>query len=990
MVHIGLARYGALILSVIKRGMIKLSPKVIVAAALVLILILVGSPAALALTDRSMNPARSITPDRVDFGVMRDTATEIRLIEIGGRGKVTWRVKWIEPWLTLDTYSGVVEDGTQIISVTAKPHGLSLGRHETEIVITASSGTRVVPVSVTVLRGSDVVLRPDLEEIILVLPAFAAQVGRKLRLSAFGVYSDGSKRDITKEVRWISENKRVGNFVKRGLLIGKSLGNVRVFAKEARVTSPVMAIHIEALDGPLLKVRLPKVTLDHMEKGSTEDLSLALRNAGTGELEWEITSRAPWLAVEGSILSTYRDTMAADEEAPKSGDAKEGAPKRWEDVYSSLRGTGTKNIKITVDTTGLPEGQYEGAIVVRSNGGDEEITVPATVLSLSSISLTPVSTKMAINDRMMLRATGIWSDGSRTDLSSGSGGRWINSNHSAGFFLRRRPVFVAKRSGFAEIRRVKGRVSSNVAIIEVEEDTAGPVLLVSPHEVDFGAIGPGERSKGVISLKNVGGGELIWQAYGVGDWISPEGGAPSGTVGRSGRRLRVSIESVGGEDVPVGGLFAIRIRIEEGHNSVSYEKFLTAGSYREELKLYFNGGERSIFLKFDVAEKGSRPSMGIQPLGIDFGSVAADGTLIKKIELRNVGKNVLKWRALLQGGRKTFRGVVFEKGRYVSFANEAVSGKDYYSVPERLKGKVETSGEWTESRGNPYSTGESTLFQYSFSGSGIALFLWKDIYGGIAQVFIDGRLKGEIDCVSEERERVEFTAAENLVEGEPHVLVLSVRGGTAEIEGARIYTESLMRGKKGWIGISPERGTTTNEADYITVSVTPEGLPVGSYSENIIFYSDGGVEIVEVSLDVTGDKLPEIIDIYGYPKGTRFQLHPESEQGDLRLQGYRKEGPLFRLFRKGTSGTSEFFQWHNPSKGTYFYSYDRSGGKRSLRGYVFDGSIGNIATLKLPRTRDLYRWFNPETEAYSYTTDPRGEDYEKKGYRYDGVAGYVR
>ncbi|TFG90883.1 MAG: hypothetical protein E4H15_06835 [Syntrophobacterales bacterium] len=766
---------------------------------------------------------------------------------------------------------------------------------------------------------------------------------------------------------------------------------MRLFAIEGGVQSPVLTLHIEALNGPLLKVRLPKVTLDHMEKDSTETLSLTLRNAGTEELQWEVISEAPWLVVEGNTPSGDGDRTAADEKDSKLGSVEQGASNRWKTGNSGLRGIGAKDIKITVDVTGLPEGTYEGGIQVRSNGGDEELTIPVTILSLTSISLTPISIRMAVRDRMKLRATGLWSDGSRTDLSSGSDGRWIISDPSTGFFLRRQPVFVAKGTGFVEIRRVRGTVSSNAAFVEVEEDTAGPVLQVSPHEVDLGTIGPGEASKSVISLKNVGGGELVWQAYGLGDWISVEGGTTSGTAGRSGRRLRVSVESVAEEGPPVGGLFAVRIRLEEGHNFVSYGKFLSAGSYREELKVYFNGGERSIFLKFVVAEKGSRPAMDIQPLGIDFGSIAADGTLTKKIELRNVGKNVLKWGAVLQGSRKTFRGVTLEKGRYVSFANEAATGKDRYLVPERLKDGVEISGEWAENEGYPYSTGEDALFRYSFSGSGITVFLWKDISGGTAQVFVDGRLTTEIDCASEERKRIELTAAENLVEGEPHLFVLTVRGGTMEIEGARVYTTAgLMQGRRGWIGISPERGTTTNEADYITVSVTPEGLSAGSYSENIIFYSDTGIEVVEVSLDVAGGKLPELLDIYRYTKGKDIQLSPEVAQGDLLLQGYRKEGPLFRLFRKGTSGTSEFFQWHNPSKGTHFYSYNQSGWKRSLEGYVFDGSIGNIATLKLPHTRDLYTWFNSETGAYFYTTDPKGEDFRKKGYMYDGVAGYVR
>jgi len=170
--------------------------------------------------------------------------------------------------------------------------------------------------------------------------------------------------------------------------------------------------------------------------------------------------------------------------------------------------------------------------------------------------------------------------------------------------------------------------------------------------------------------------------------------------------------------------------------------------------------------------------------------------VVKRIELKNVGKNVLKWKAMLQGKRKNFRGVALERGRYVSFANEAVSGKDDYSIPRRLKNELEISGEWSEEGGYPYSTGENDLLRYSFSGSGIVLFLWKDIYGGTLDVFVDNRMAGEIDCASEKRERIEFPVAEILADGEPHLLALAVRGGTVEVEGVRVYTSDLIEGNK--------------------------------------------------------------------------------------------------------------------------------------------------------------------------------------------------
>ena len=980
----------------LKRDMTVFKSKTIIAAVFALILMFGGLPTLVAQVNLPVEekPILFVRPDGIDFGILKNEETGVASIEISnrGQGKIRWIVKWTEPWLTLDKYSGVVEDGAQAISVTADPRDLPLGRNKAGIVITSSCETIIVPVSVTILRNSNDTYKPKLEEIRLE-SIINTQVGRKIRMNAVGIYSDGSKKDITKKIEWISENKRTGYFVDKGLFIGKNKGDVRVFANEGAVKSPVVTIHIDALDGPLLKVSMPKIMLDHMEKDSIENISMTLRNAGKGELEWEIISIEPWLVLNDGTSSGGVGRQMADElrRYPTNidgADVEENAPDRLKSEYISAGSK--KDIKIAVDVTGLPEGRHNGTILVRSSGGDEEITVPVNILSLKSISVVPASIRMVVNHKMVFRATGIWSDGSRTDLSDGSDGRWTVSDPSTGYFLRRKPVFVAKGAGSTEIRKVRGSVISNVAVVDVEEDVADPVLMVSPREVDLGTIGPGESSKGVISLKNVGGGDLTWLVNRMGNWISPSDSTLSGTAGMPARYLRVSVESMADDGASVDGLSDIRIRFETGDETVFYRKLLSPGSYREELRLSFNGGERTLFLKFEVAKKGSRPCMDVRPLGIDFGSVETGRELMKRVELRNVGKDVLKWEAMLQGKRKNCRGVTLERGRYVSFANEAVSGKGNYRVPGHLRNAIEISGEWSEEKGYPHSTGDNDLLRYSFSGSGLVLFFWKNIDGGTLDVYVDSRMAGEIDCASEERKRIEFPVAESLSDGEPHLLVLKVRGGTVEVEGVRVYTAGLIEGRRGWIRISPEKGTTTNEVDYINVTANTEGLFPGLYSENIIFYSGEGLEIVEVALDVKSDNLSELIDIYRYTKETDSLLSSDVAREGFPLEGYGKGELAFRLFRKDTPGTTEFFQWHNPSRGTHLYSYSRSGGKHSLKGYVFDGAIGNIATLKLSHTRDLYRWFNPETGAYFYTTDTKGEGRAKMGYIYDGVVGYVR
>jgi hypothetical protein len=248
----------------------------------------------------------------------------------------------------------------------------------------------------------------------------------------------------------------------------------------------------------------------------------------------------------------------------------------------------------------------------------------------------------------------------------------------------------------------------------------------------------------------------------------------------------------------------------------------------------------------------------------------------------------------------------------------------------------------------------------------------------------------EEDLSHEKREVVELRTAANLTDG-PHVLTLVCGRGTVAIEGVRIDTDNRMVVRHEWLKVFPDTGTTTGEIDYINLTVDSRGLEPGLYSENVLFSSNGGNGIVEVSLEVKERTSGHLIDIYKYTKGDDCLLTSKttSENPGL-LRSYKNDGIVFKLFTKGTPGTTEFFGWYNFSKGNHFYSYDRNKHGRPLDGYVFEGAIGNIATIRLHDTKELYRWFNPYTKTYFYTTDLKEGVPFEKGYKYDGIAGYVR
>ena len=769
---------------------------------------------------------------------------------------------------------------------------------------------------------------------------------------------------------------------------------------------------VMGLNKPTLKVSPLKIDLGNVEKNKSKEFSIAIKNIGGVDLKWKIGSDTSWLVANHDLsrdaytlwLKTWMKNCPNPIDLNGDGAIDYFPPKieplsckAWRaerrDLPDGSTRRETDNVSITAYTVDLPDGEYKGTVFVTSDVERKEIEVSMKVVSLEYITITPVSITIRAGRKRRFRATGVWSDGSRTDLSGSLDGQWVVSDPSIGRFLYGKPVFEARKTGGTEIKKIRGDIVSDVAQVTVEEDISQPLLVVSPREVDLGAIGPGESSNGIFSLKNFGSGVLNWSAGGPSGWSLNNGGKLSGTVRNTSGYIKIYLRSLKENDEESCGelgkeeysLYPVQLRLESAGSFVTYVRDLPAGNRREMIKLTSDAGVRRVFLKFEVAQAKSGPSMKAEPLGIDAGIVEPDRQLIRKVKLRNGGRDTLKWEARLQRNSMTLK-----KGRYVSLLNEDICGKDAYLVPGHLKDSVDISGVWSENEGYPYNYGKDAVLKYSFSGTGIAVFIWKDFDGGNLLAYIDDKLMKEIDCYAKKSERAEVLIAEGLGE-EDRLLTLVSQEGHVVIEGARVYGEDIMRGPPGWIEIFPNTGTTTGETDYVNIMINSRGLKPGYYCENILFSSNGGTAVVEVTLQVSKGKVSEILNVYRYVRGSDylFTANPEHEGIDS-LRGYKRQGVAFRLFSKGTPGTTEFFRWHNSSKADHFYSYDRDGGGKSLKGYVFEGSIGNIATTRLSRTKELYRWFNLFSGGHFYTTDSKGEGCSKRGYKYDGIAGYVR
>lgn len=517
------------------------------------------------------------------------------------------------------------------------------------------------------------------------------------------------------------------------------------------------------------------------------------------------------------------------------------------------------------------------------------------------------------------------------------------------------------------------------------------LLMVSPREVDLGAIGPGEEARGTFSLKNLGPGSLAWSMEGPEGWIRTDDRKLAGVVENTPETFMIQLLFLKEAKQESRQDFTLILRLEGGGQSVSFHRESPVGELRIPILFSSPGGASTVFFRIQLARLISAPLMEVVPVRIDCGKVRSGEPVTRTLHLTNRGKEILRWRAGIAGRRGMPPAAAALAGRYLSFLNETAAGKGGYLPAEELRERLELSGDWDEEGGYPAGREEPSSLRFRFTGTGISLLIWKSPEGGPFSVYIDEQFMDLVDSFSKSRERAEVMLTESLPDG-PHVLSIDHGGGRTIFEGVRIHGRPILKGTPGWISVFPDSGVTTRETDYINIEFQTRNLEPGIYGERVFLLSNGGDAAVEVFLEVTGEAKPRLLDVFRFVAGSNYlyTTDPRGEADRIRAKGFRIDGIVFKLFSPASPGTTGFFRWFNAAKGDHFYSSDQAGGGKSLAGYLFEGAVGNIATSRLTGTRELYRWHHPKTGRHFYTTDQAGEGIGKKGYRFDGIAGFVR
>ncbi|MCX5849991.1 MAG: hypothetical protein NTW65_11165 [Deltaproteobacteria bacterium] len=534
--------------------------------------------------------------------------------------------------------------------------------------------------------------------------------------------------------------------------------------------------------------------------------------------------------------------------------------------------------------------------------------------------------------------------------------------------------------------------------VKADEDILRSAVI-TPREINLGAINSGESKDGIFIFKNKGAGAVDWSTNVPEGWRASENQKLSSVVkSHATDSLRIEIQLLSGksllnDNTSPDALHTVEMKLETGSGKIVCQKEFSTGIHKEAIKITSAGESKTIFFTFIITSTQKSPLINLNPVRLDMGSIPPEKTVSKKIMVTNSGKEMLTWSVAVQKHEEKDTTANTRKGRYISFVNEEARGSGAYtSIPEHLKETMELAGKWKEINGYPSGAEEENFIKINFSGTGIILCLLTYPDEVDLSVNLDGNLIDDSKLFNGMKDKKgEILIAEGLTDG-PHVLAIISKDNLLAFEGAKILGKNITYFPAGTITIMPNSGATTSQTNYIKVTLNSGQMTPGYYADNIVFYTNGGEGIVEIFAEIIPDNTSKIVDIYRYYNGTDylFTANPQAETKRLVQNSYAKEGIAFRLFRPDTPGTTSFYRWYNPQKRAHFYHYNITGGGKDLQGYIFEGSIGNIATSRLTNTRELYRWYNSKTDHHFYSTDPQGGKINKKRYQFEGIAGYVK
>ena len=451
-------------------------------------------------------PELVASPNGYDFGTVTGGSTPEASFRVNnyGTGALQWEVYSWPDWVDIlePLYSGVTGDGTVRIRVRSDA---ALGSHSGRITFNSNGGDDPITMSVRIVA-------PPPPELVAIPRGhdFGTVTGGSTPEASFRVTNDGTgtlQWGVNSWPDWVeileplysgvNGDGTVRIRVRSDAALGRHSGRI-TFNSNGGDDPITLSVRIVAPPSPELDASPNAHDFGTVTWGSTSEASFQVTNDGTGTLQWGVDSWPDWVDI-------------------------------LEPRVSGVNGAGTVRIRVRSDAT---LGRHSGRITFNSNGGDDPITLSASIVAPPSPEL-----NTSPNDHDFGTVTwGSTSEASFQVTNDGTGTlQWGVDSWPDWVDILEPRVSGVNGAGTVRIRvrsdatlgRHSGRITFNsnggdgpITLSASIVASPSPELNTSPNGHDFGTVTWGSTPETSFSVTNFGGGLLQWSVLSRPSWVT--------------------------------------------------------------------------------------------------------------------------------------------------------------------------------------------------------------------------------------------------------------------------------------------------------------------------------------------------------------------------------------------------------------------------------------------------------------------------------------
>ncbi|HAS8622823.1 TPA: hypothetical protein I7784_21320, partial [Vibrio vulnificus] len=355
------------------------------------------------------------------------------------------------------------------------------------------------------------------------LSILSLPIGIKQSFTAIGHYSDGSSNNITDIVDWHSSDEDIGLFQHKGILTGLSTGETSVKATVSGISSNDILVKVTDAVLTSIQVSPSPVSIAHGQSavmtaiGFFSDLSstdvtmsvdwhsdnsvVALVDTA-GVLRGELEGNAIINATKDGILSNNVSVevtsaiLTSIQVSPSNISVAVGqtvplvaigsySDLSSRDITTSVTWTSEDTDIVIVDTDGVLKGTAQGntrLVATKLDVESNHVAIEVSSAVLTSIQVNPSTVNIAHGQTIPLKAIGLYSDLSSSDITSDV--TWVSDNTNIAT-IDTEGLLKATAKGNTNATALKDGISSNSVPVDIT-DAVLTSIQVTPSPVSVG------------------------------------------------------------------------------------------------------------------------------------------------------------------------------------------------------------------------------------------------------------------------------------------------------------------------------------------------------------------------------------------------------------------------------------------------------------------------------------------------------------------------